>query len=125
MKRGQWVALAGGTALGLAGVSLGVILARREGREAARRWIEQYGMPLADQAKQIGTQIANAAMEQYQMQMPKAVDAWNTYAPQAKEALNSFIAQAPQAAGALSGIMPGGANGKTQSATMGGGSTNA
>src|SRR5262245_59996858 len=83
MKRGQWFALAGGTALGLACVSLGVILARREGREAARRWIEQYGMPLADQAKQIGTQIANTAIEQYQMQLPKAVDAWNTYAPQA------------------------------------------
>jgi hypothetical protein len=113
MKRGQWVALAGGVAVGLAGVGIGVALARREGREAARRLIEQYGLPLADQAKQLSTQIASAAMEQYQTQMPKAVDAWNTYAPQAREALGNLIAQAPQAREALGNILPGaGTNGK-------------
>ncbi len=112
MKRGQWAALAGGTALGLVGVATGVVLARREGREAARRWLEQYGAPMADQAKQLGnqiaSQIASAAAEQYQAQMPKAVEAWNTYAPQAREAINNLVAQAPQAVNALTSALPGG-----------------
>jgi gas vesicle protein len=108
MKRGQWVALAGGTALGLVGVATGVVLARREGREAARRWLEEYGAPMADQAKQLGSQIASAAAEQYQAQMPKAVEAWNTYAPQAREAINNLVAQAPQAVNALTSALPGG-----------------
>lgn len=102
MTRGQWMALAGGTALGLAGVASGVMLSRREGREAARRWLTQYGMPLADQAKL----VAATAVEQYQAQMPKAVEALNTYAPQAREALGNLVAQAPQVASAVVGALP-------------------
>jgi hypothetical protein len=113
MKRGQWVALVGGTALGLVGVTTGVVLARREGREAARRWLAQYGMPLADQAKQLGTQLAGAAVEQYQAQMPKAVEAWNTYAPQARERIGTLAAQAPHAVGALASALPVGPKAQT------------
>jgi hypothetical protein len=123
MKRGQWLALAGGAALGMTAVGVGVVLARREGREAARRWIEQYGAPLAGQAKQFGAQVASAAVEQYNSQMPKAVDAWNTYAPQAREAFNNLMAQAPQARDALAGLLPGmpggGADGRPEAATSG------
>jgi hypothetical protein len=109
MTRGQWIALASGATLGLVGVATGVVLARREGREAANRLLAQYGAPLAAQAKQLGSQVASVAVEQYQAQMPKAVEAWNTYAPQAREAINtinSLVAQAPQAASALVGALP-------------------
>jgi len=102
MKRGQWIALAGGMTLGLVGVAAGVVLSRREGREAAQRWLTEYGMPLAEQAKQ----VANAAIEQYQAQMPKAVEALNTYAPQARDALGNLVAQAPQMANAVVGNLP-------------------
>lgn len=102
MNRGQWIAVAGGTALGLLGVAAGVALSRREGREAAQRWLTQYGMPLAGQAKQ----FAATAVEQYQAQMPKAVEALNTYAPQARDALGNLVAQAPQVASAFVSSLP-------------------
>lgn len=91
MKSGQWVALIGGTALGLAGVAAGVFLARREGREAAQRWIDDYARPIAGQAKELGQQVVQTAQEQYNTQKPKAVEAWNTYAPQAREMLGSYL----------------------------------
>ncbi len=114
MTRGQWIALASGVSLGLAGVAAGVILSRREGREAANRLMTQYGAPLAAQAKQLGSQVASVAVEQYQAQMPKAIEAWNTYAPQAREAISTLVAQAPQAATALAGALPIGNKGEAR-----------
>lgn len=116
MKRTQVVALVAGVTLGLGGVALGVILARQEGREAARRFIDQYGdlgqkgsqraMQLAQQARQVGGQVAKTASEQY--------------LPKAKDALNTVRTQAPQAAAALgSALSRSGLNGK-QDATEGG-----
>lgn len=102
MNRGQWMAVAGGTALGLVGVAAGIVLSRREGRDAARRWLTKYGMPLAGSAWQFGA----TAVAQYQAQMPKAVAALNTYVPQARDALGNLVAQAPQAASAVVGALP-------------------
>ncbi|MBF6592387.1 MAG: hypothetical protein IVW57_17900 [Ktedonobacterales bacterium] len=103
MKPKQVVALIAGATLGMGAVTLGVILARKEGREAARRFAEQYGelgqrgsqvaQSFANQARQVGGQVAKTATEQYKAQLPKA-----------KEVFNNVIAQAPQAAGALAGV---------------------
>jgi ABC-type transporter Mla subunit MlaD len=112
MKRKQVVALVAGAALGMSAVALGVLLARKEGRDAARRFAEQYGdlgqrgsqvaNSIANQAKQLGGQVAKNAADQYKAQLPKA-----------KEALNSAIAQAPQMAGVLAGAFARGSqNGK-------------
>jgi hypothetical protein len=113
MKSKQVAALLAGTALGMSAVALGVFLARKEGREAARRFAEQYGGDLgqksslmanniANQAKQLGGQVAKNAADQYKAQLPKA-----------KEAFNSALSQAPQMAGALAGAFSRGSqNGK-------------
>jgi hypothetical protein len=105
MKRKQVAALIAGAALGMGCVALGVVLARKEGREAARRFIDQYGSDfgtkgsqvaanIANSARQVGEQVAKSATEQYKAQLPKA-----------KEAFNSAIAQAPQAVGTLTGAL--------------------
>jgi hypothetical protein len=104
MKRGQVVALIAGATVGIAGVTLGVILARKEGRDAARRFLDesqlgqksvQAAQQFATSARKMSEQVARTAAEQYQTQMPKA-----------REALNNVIQQAPQAAGALAAVMP-------------------
>lgn len=85
------------------GVALGVLLAREEGRAAARRFLDQYGTQVgqkvtpaaqtfAAQAAKVGSQVAQRATEQGQAQLPKV-----------REALSGVIAQAPQTAGALVG----------------------
>ena len=95
MNRGQWAALIGGTALGLAGIAATIILARREAREAARDWYAQYGTPVVDQAKQISRQVRDAAVEQY-----------NTQAPKARERLSSILPSQRGSEG-LSAVIPG------------------
>ncbi|HEV8190841.1 MAG TPA: hypothetical protein VGP82_05070 [Ktedonobacterales bacterium] len=104
MKRGQLVALIAGATVGIAGVTLGVILARKEGRDAARRFLDesqvgqksvQAAQQIATSARKVGEQVARTATEQYQTQLPRA-----------REAINSVIQQAPQAAEALSAVMP-------------------
>jgi len=115
MRTGQWVAVIGGTALGVAGIAATIILARREAREAAREWYEQYGTPLVDQAKQISKQLRDAAVEQYNAQAPKAVDAVNKVVPQARERLSGILpgqrgneglsAVVPGSNGAVEGMM--------------------
>jgi hypothetical protein len=104
MKRGQLVALIAGTTVGIAGVTLGVVLARKEGRDAARRFLDesqvgqrsrQAAQQLATSARKVGEQVARTASEQYQTQMPRA-----------REAFNNALQQAPQAAEALSSMMP-------------------
>ena len=94
MKRTQVAALVAGTALGLAGVTLGVVLSRKEGREATRKLLGKTST-MAKQARRTGELVAKTAFEQYQAQAPRAV-----------EALNTVLAQAPQAAEALSGKLP-------------------
>lgn len=103
MKRGQAVALVLGAAIGVSGVALGVLLAREEGRTAAKRFLDQYGSQasqvvtpfaqnVASQAVKVGSQVAQKASEQGQVQLPKV-----------RDALNGVLAQAPQTAGALVG----------------------
>jgi hypothetical protein len=106
MHRGQWAALIGGTALGLTAIAATIILARREAREAAREWYQQYGTPVVDQAKQISKQMRDAAMEQYNTQAPKAREAVNKVVPQARERLNAIL---PSQRGSedLSAVIPG------------------
>ena len=66
MKRGQLVALIAGATLGVAAVTIGVILAREEGREAARRFLnenqigqksQQAAQVVANTAKRVGNQV--------------------------------------------------------------------
>lgn len=117
MKRTQVVALIAGMALGLSGMALGVTLARKEGRDAARRFLDQYGdlgqkgsqaaLTIASQARKVGGQVAKTAAEQYTTQMPRA-----------REALSGIVAQAPQAAEALTAAFARGTaslNGKVES----------
>ncbi|MGH2486243.1 MAG: hypothetical protein ACRDHE_09545 [Ktedonobacterales bacterium] len=94
MRKTQTAALIAGTAFGLTAVTLGIVLTRREGREAAKRLIEK-STPVAQQAREIGGRVAKTAVTQYQAQ-----------APRAKSALSGMLAQAPQAAEALSGKLP-------------------
>ncbi|HLY31440.1 MAG TPA: hypothetical protein VKQ36_10445 [Ktedonobacterales bacterium] len=104
MNRAQIIGIAAGVTVGLAGVAIGVALARKEGRDAARRWLEQSGelrersavaaKTLAEQARRVGSQVAKSAVEQYQ-----------TQAPRVQERVNSLLAQAPQAADALNAAL--------------------
>ncbi len=108
MKRGQLIALIAGATLGVAAVTIGVILAREEGREAARRFLnenqvgqksQQAAQAVASTARKVGSQVAQTAQEQY---------------PRAKEAVTNAISQAPQAVGAISSALPKGLfNGKS------------
>ncbi|HET8905576.1 MAG TPA: hypothetical protein VFN11_01290 [Ktedonobacterales bacterium] len=100
MKKGQLVALIAGATLGIAGVTIGVILAREEGREAARRFLnenqigqksQQAAQVVADTARRVGSQVAQTAQEQY---------------PRAKDVVTNAISQAPQAVGAISSALP-------------------
>lgn len=90
MKRSQAAALIAGAAFGLTAVGLGIVLSRKEGRDAARKFLAQSSV-VADQARQ----VAKTAVAQYQAQAPRAV-----------EALNTVLAQAPQAAEAISARLP-------------------
>jgi flagellar biosynthesis/type III secretory pathway protein FliH len=100
MNRAQIIGIAAGVTVGLLGVGVGVALARKEGRDAARRWLEQSSdlrersakaaRSLAEQAKRAGAQVADQARKQYEVQ-----------APRVQERINGLIAQAPQAADAL------------------------
>lgn len=112
MKRAQIIGIAAGVTVGLLGVGIGVAMARKEGRDAARRWLEQSSdlrdrsakaaKTLADQARRVGGQVADQARKQYEVQ-----------APRVQERLNGLIAQAPQAADALNAaISRTGLNGK-------------
>jgi hypothetical protein len=100
MKKGQLVALIAGATLGIAGVTIGVILAREEGREAARRFLnenqigqrsQQAAQAVASTARKVGSQVAQTAQEQY---------------PRAKGVVSNAISQAPQAVGAISSALP-------------------
>lgn len=90
MTRGQVAALIAGATLGLAGVTLAIVVSRQEGRDAAKRLLDRTGT-VADQARKAGERAAKVAVEQYQANAPKAV-----------EAINNVLAQAPQAAETLS-----------------------
>lgn len=94
MKRGQVAALLAGAALGLAGVTIAVIVSRKEGREATKRLLERSST-VAEQARKAGERVARTALEQYQATAPKAA-----------EAISSVIAQAPQAAEVISAKLP-------------------
>lgn len=108
MKRGQLIALIAGATLGVAAVAIGVILAREEGREATRRFLnenqigqksQQAAQAVANTARRVGSQVAQTAQEQY---------------PRAKSAVSSAISQAPQAVGAIGAALPKGLfNGKS------------
>ncbi|HEX6123153.1 MAG TPA: hypothetical protein VFY89_08330 [Ktedonobacterales bacterium] len=76
-------------------MTIGVILAREEGREAARRFLnenqigqksQQAAQVVANTAKRVGNQVAQTAQEQY---------------PRAKSAVSNAISQAPQTVGSV------------------------
>jgi len=115
MKRTQVAALVAGTAVGLGCVALGIALSRKEGRDAARRLVDQYGdlgqkssraaATIANSARQVGGQVAKTATEQYKAQMPRAKEAWG-----------NVRAQAPQTVGALAGALSRGTQNGTSEA---------
>jgi hypothetical protein len=94
MKKAQVAALLAGAALGVAGVTVGIALSRREGREAARQLIAKT-QPMAGQARELGERVARTAAEQY-----------NALAPRAAEVISTVRTQAPQAAEVLSAKLP-------------------
>lgn len=106
MNKAQVAGIVAGVAVGLLGVAVGVALAREEGREAARKWLEQSG-DLAQKGQhraiELGQQARKAAAEQ---------------APKVQERLNTLISStAPQAADALNAALARtGLNGKTETA---------
>lgn len=107
MKRGQVAALLAGAALGLAGVTVVVVISREEGRRAAQRFLERSGT-VASQARNAGGRVARTAVAQYQANAPKAA-----------EVLGNVMAQAPQAASAISAKLPRvSLNGKAQPAEV-------
>jgi hypothetical protein len=90
MNKAQVIGIATGVTVGLLGVALGVGLARKEGREAAKRWLAQSG-DLAQRGQQraieLGRQVRQTAAEQ---------------SPKVQERLNKIIAPiTPRAADAL------------------------
>jgi hypothetical protein len=102
MKRAQVAALVAGAALGLAGVTVALVLSRKENRETAIRLAQRsaelrakgtkaaselaaQGSKLAgdwaEQARRLGGDVAKQAVEQYQAQAPRAVETLNTLLP--------------------------------------------
>jgi hypothetical protein len=103
MKRTQVAALLVGALLGLAGVTIAVILSREEGRDAAGRLLEK-SRPVAKQARSLSERAAKTAVAQYQ-----------TLAPRATEALSAAREKAPLAVNTLGSYLPKfGQNGKTE-----------
>src|SRR5258708_20028320 len=97
MKRTQVAALVAGTALGLAGVTLGVVLSRKEGREATRKLLGKTST-MAEQARRTGELVAKTAFEQYQAQAPGAVEALNTVLARPPQPPQPLTAQFPNLA---------------------------
>ena len=95
MKRVQLAALFAGAALGLAGVTVAVVLSRQEGRDAARKLIDRAA-PVAEQARKAGERVATTAVEQYQTIAPKAVEALNTVRAQAPQLAETVVARLPK-----------------------------
>ena len=107
MKRGQVIALLAGTALGLTGVTIAVVVSRKESRQAAKRFFERYST-VAEQARKAGERAARVAVEQYHSNAPKAA-----------EAISNVISHAPQAAEAITAKLPRiSLNGKTEPAEV-------
>ena len=113
MRRGQLVALIAGAALGVAAVTIGIVLAREDGREAARRFLnenqigqkgQQAAQAVASTARKVGNQVAQTAQEQY---------------PRAKSAVSNAISQAPRPSARSSALPKGLFNGKSATATEG------
>jgi hypothetical protein len=103
MKRTQVAALLVGALLGLAGVTVAVILSREEGRDAAGRLLEK-SRPVAEQARSLSERAAKTAVAQYQ-----------TLAPRATEALSAAREKAPLAMNTLGSYLPKfGQNGKAE-----------
>jgi hypothetical protein len=107
MKRAQLAALFAGAALGLAGVTVAVVLSRQEGRAAARKLLDRAA-PVAEQARKAGERVATTAVEQYQAIAPKAVEALNTVRAQAPQLAETVVANLPKVA----------ANGKHEPVTV-------
>ncbi|HLZ23524.1 MAG TPA: hypothetical protein VKQ30_15535 [Ktedonobacterales bacterium] len=105
MKRGQVAALLAGATLGLAGVTLAIVISREENRIAARRMLERSGT-VADQARKVGQRVARTAVEQYQTTAPKAAGVIGNVMAQAQPAAQAITAKLPQAAEAITAKLP-------------------
>lgn len=106
MNKAQVIGIVTGVTVGLLAVAVGVALARDEGREAARKWLEQSG-DLAQKGQQRAAAFSQQARQ-------TAVEK----APQVRDRLTTMIAPASQqAADALNAAFArAGLNGKTESA---------
>ena len=96
MKRTQVAALLAGAALGLAGVTVAVVLSRKDGRETARKLIAKT-QPVAEQAKKAGERVMKSATEQYQVIAPKAAGVVQTVRDQAPRAVETVTGIFPRA----------------------------
>jgi hypothetical protein len=107
MNKAQIAGIAAGVTVGLLGVAVGVALARKEGREAARKWLAQTSEMAQrgqNKALELGERARRTAIEQYQSQAPKV-----------QERLSSLVSVAPQAADAINtALNRGGLNGKVE-----------
>lgn len=106
MNKAQVAGIVAGVTVGLLGVAIGVALAREEGREAARKWLEQSG-ELAQKGQQRAVELGQQARKTAVEQAPKVQERLNTIisttAPQAADVLNKAMART-------------GLNGKTETA---------
>lgn len=96
MKRTQVAALLAGAALGLAGVTVAVVLSRKDGRETARKLIAKT-QPVAEQARKAGERVMKSATEQYQVIAPKAAGVVQTVRDQAPRAVETVTGIFPRA----------------------------
>ena len=95
MTRTQAGALLAGSALGVALVTASIILARKDGRMAARAAIQRTSS-LGSQAKVVGGRVIGTARVQYQ-----------SFTPRAAEALTAAMTSLPKVAEVVTSRMSG------------------
>lgn len=97
MNKAQIIGIAAGVTVGLLGVAVGVALARKEGREAARKWLAQ--------TSEMAQRGQNRAMELSERARRTAIEQYQAQAPKVQERLNSLVSVAPQAADAINAAL--------------------
>ena len=94
MNKAQVIGIATGVTVGLVGVALGVALARKEGREAAKRWLVQSG-DLAQRGQRRAIELGRQARQTASEQAPKVQERLNKIiapiTPSAADALNEAL----------------------------------
>ena len=92
MNKAQVIGIVTGVAVGLLAVGVGVALAREEGREAARKWLEQSG-DLAQKSQQRAVAFGQQARQTAAEKAPQVRDRLTTMiAPASQQAADAFNA---------------------------------